>query len=200
MIIPLVEDFAEFLGKFVVAGLGDVLGNGHRGGSDVTGYAGHRVSIAAEGDGADNGIHKRFRFKETDDGFGYALVAGRLEGIVRADLIGGAMEIVTEGLLEVCLDVGLRGTSSVQEDGGSNSLGTTDGFRGVVCNLGSGLRQGQTLIERLGIPGYRGHTHGTTVGDGTIRRMIRRFDPVLEFPTEGVHLITVGEVFEKVDE
>ena len=101
MIIPLVEDFAEFLGKFVVAGLGDVLGNGHRGGSDVTGYAGHRVSIAAEGDGADDGIHERLRFEETDNGFGHALVAGGLEGVVRTDLIGGAMEIIAESLLEV---------------------------------------------------------------------------------------------------
>ena len=105
MFIPLVEDLAELLGEFVVAGEGDVLGNGHRGGSDVTGYAGHRVSIAAEGDGADNGIHKRFRFEEADDGFGHALVAGGLKGVVRTDLIGGAMEIVAEGLLEVRTDV-----------------------------------------------------------------------------------------------
>ena len=105
MIIPLVEDFAEFLGKFVVAGLGDVLGNGHRGGSDVTGDAGHRVCVATKGDGADDGIHERLRFEEADDGFGHALVAGGLESIFRTDLIGGAMEIVAEGLLEVRTDV-----------------------------------------------------------------------------------------------
>ena len=101
MIIPLVEDFAEFLGKFVVAGLGDVLGDGHRGGSDVTGDAGHRVCVATEGDGADDGIHERFGFEEADDGFGHALVAGGLESIFRTDLIGGAMEIIAESLLEV---------------------------------------------------------------------------------------------------
>ena len=105
MIIPLVEDFAEFLGEFVVAGLGDVLGNGHRGGGNVTGDAGHRVGIATKGDGADDGIHERLRFEETDNGFGHALVAGGLEGVVRADLVGGAMEIVAEGLLEVRTDI-----------------------------------------------------------------------------------------------
>ena len=105
MFIPLVEDFAEFLGKFVVAGLGDVLGNGHRGGGNVTGDAGHRVGIATKGDGADDGIHERFGFEEADDGFGHALVAGGLESIFRTDLIGGAMEIVAEGLLEVRTDV-----------------------------------------------------------------------------------------------
>ena len=101
MIIPLVENLAELLGEFVVAGLGDVLGDGHRGGSDVTGDAGHRVCVATEGDGADDGIHERLRFEETDNGFGHALVAGGLEGVVRTDLIGGAMEIIAESLLEV---------------------------------------------------------------------------------------------------
>ena len=60
MIIPLVEDFAEFLGKFVVAGLGDVLGNGHRGGSDVSGYAGHRVCVATKGDGELDAVYVVF--------------------------------------------------------------------------------------------------------------------------------------------
>ena len=105
MFIPLVEDLAELLGEFVVAGEGDVLGNGHRGGSDVTGDAGHRVCVATKGDGADDGIHERLRFEEADDGFGHALVAGGLAGVVRTDLIGGAMEIVAEGLLEVRTDV-----------------------------------------------------------------------------------------------
>ena len=105
MIIPLVENLAELLGEFVVAGLGDVLGDGHRGGSNVAGDAGHRVGIATKGDGADDSVHERLRFEEADDGFGYALVAGRFKGIVRADLVGGAMEIVAEGLLEVRTDI-----------------------------------------------------------------------------------------------
>ena len=39
MFIPLVEDLAELLGEFVVAGEGDVFRDGHRGGSNVAGDA-----------------------------------------------------------------------------------------------------------------------------------------------------------------
>ena len=98
MIIPLVEDFAEFLGKFVVAGQGDVFGDGHGGGGDVAGDAGHGVGVATQRDGTDDGVHERFCFEEADDGFGHALVAGGLESIVRTYLVGGSMEIVAEGL------------------------------------------------------------------------------------------------------
>ena len=105
MFVPLVEDFAEFLGEFVVAGLGDVFGYRHCGGSDVASHAGHGVGVATKRDGTNDSIHERFGFEEAEDGFGHALVAGRLEGIVRADLIGGAMEIVAEGLLEVRTDI-----------------------------------------------------------------------------------------------
>ena len=96
--IPLVEDFAEFLGEFVVAGQGDVFGDGHGGGGDVAGDAGHGVGVATQRDGTDDGVHERFCFEEADDGFGHALVAGGLESIVRTYLVGGSMEIVAEGL------------------------------------------------------------------------------------------------------
>ena len=51
----------------------------------------------------------------------------------------------------------------------------------------------------MGIPGYWGYSHGATVGVSTIWRTIGSLDPLLEFPTKGVYLITVGEVFEEVD-
>ena len=51
--IPLVEDFAEFLGEFFEAGQGDVFGDGHGGSGNIAGDAGHGVGVATQGDGAD---------------------------------------------------------------------------------------------------------------------------------------------------
>ena len=138
LVVPSVEDLAELLGEFVVTIQGDIFGHGHGGGSDVAGYAGHGVSIATKGDGANDGIHEVGSFEEAYDGFGYALVAGVLFSIRGANLIGGAMEIVAEGLLDVRTDVFFRRASPVQENGSSHGLGSTDAFWRVVSNFSSG--------------------------------------------------------------
>ena len=141
MAIPSVEDIAEFLGELVVTGGGNVFGYRHGGSCDVARYAGHGVGIATQGDGTDGSIHEAVGFEETDDGFGYALVACSLELIIRTYIVGGAMEVVTEGMLDVRLDVGLRLTGPVEEDGSCYGLGSTDAFFGVVRDFGCGLCQ-----------------------------------------------------------
>ena len=106
LVVPFVENLAEFEGERLVTAPGDVFGYGHRGCSDITSHAGHGVSVSTKGDGANDGIHIVCSFEETDDGFGHTLVASGLERIVMTNLISGSVEVVAEGLFYVGFDLG----------------------------------------------------------------------------------------------
>jgi hypothetical protein len=107
LVVPFIENLAEFEGECFVTTTSDVFGYRHCGCSDVTSHAGHRVGVSTKRDGSNDGIHIVGSFEEADDGFGYTLVASGLKLIVWADLVSGSVEVVAEGLFNIGFDLGL---------------------------------------------------------------------------------------------
>lgn len=93
------------------------------------------------------------------------------------------MQIQAKRLLQIILNLSLRGTRTSQEYSRRHNLSTLDTFRMIMSHLGTLLSLGQSLLHSIISPTDRTHTHSRPITPAIIRMRLLIINPESKLST-----------------
>ena len=183
------DDRAAILCRHTVERLGNGTGNG-----------GESIAVTADGDGVADAVLEVGAFEEGFDRIGDRPGTGGsevIEDVVRPDLVKGEANLVI--LLNVCLDLVLRGSVQRKVHRSRRGLSTGNAIGVIVRGLGGQAGQALTLFERAGKPSHGRDTHRASVATAVVGLRARCFKPPAKCTTITGVWITPPELLHPTD-